>query len=370
MPIFMDRHDLPGLTAEAVAEGHRQDLRVQHRYNCRALTYWFDERRGTAFCLIEAPDRKAVAQMHREAHGLIPGRIIEVETGLVESFLGRIKDPERTAFGPASVADPAFRVIMAIDWTEPVMIQIEQSGSEPRGIIDWYRNRVRELIQKHDGHETEIRGQEILASFKSVPASVLCALDIHNLSIDVYSKSVGLRFTISMGLGAGDPVAEGDDFFGQAILTARRFCRIANTDRPIVISSVISEYSEKVLGNNQPGEDSIRILRPQEETFTEQLMKTIETIWNHEGLVVLMLSRSIGMSKTHLNRKLKELTGQSPAAFLRDYRLRRALNLIAVKTDNISQIAYGTGFSNPSYFAQCFKEKYGILPSHLLKQLD
>jgi len=72
MPIFMDRHDIPGLTAMDVAEGHKQDLLIQDRYDCRALTYWFDEKRGTAFCLIEAPKKEAVERMHDEAHGLIP----------------------------------------------------------------------------------------------------------------------------------------------------------------------------------------------------------------------------------------------------------------------------------------------------------
>ena len=45
------------------------------------------------FCLIEAPEKEAVEEMHRRAHGLIPNKIIEVNSTLVESFLGRIYDP-------------------------------------------------------------------------------------------------------------------------------------------------------------------------------------------------------------------------------------------------------------------------------------
>ncbi len=67
MPIFMDRHDIPGITAMDVAEAHKQDLMIQDKYDCRALTYWFDEKRGTAFCLIEAPRKDAVERMHDEA---------------------------------------------------------------------------------------------------------------------------------------------------------------------------------------------------------------------------------------------------------------------------------------------------------------
>ncbi|WP_289053947.1 DUF4242 domain-containing protein [Carboxylicivirga marina] len=78
MPIYMDRLDLPGVTAKDVAEAHQKDLKIQDDYGCRAITYWFDEERQTAFCLIEAPDKGAVKAMHEHAHGLVPHQIIEV----------------------------------------------------------------------------------------------------------------------------------------------------------------------------------------------------------------------------------------------------------------------------------------------------
>jgi hypothetical protein len=56
MPIFLDRHDLRGLTATDIAEAHRKDLEVQKRYGVRFLTYWFDDARGTGFCLTGQPD--------------------------------------------------------------------------------------------------------------------------------------------------------------------------------------------------------------------------------------------------------------------------------------------------------------------------
>ena len=79
MPLFMDRHDIRGSTAKDVAQAHERDLEVQNRHFCKALTYWYDEPRGTAFCLIEAPSESAVREMHREAHGLIPNQVIEVD---------------------------------------------------------------------------------------------------------------------------------------------------------------------------------------------------------------------------------------------------------------------------------------------------
>jgi len=61
MPIYMDRHDLSEtVTAEKIAELHQEDLKIQRQFDCRGLTYWFDGKRKTAFCLIEAPDAKSI----------------------------------------------------------------------------------------------------------------------------------------------------------------------------------------------------------------------------------------------------------------------------------------------------------------------
>jgi len=82
MPLFMDMHDhIEGLTAEAVAKAHQADLEVQRKYNVKILRYWFDERSGKVFCLIDAPDKEAAIAVHREAHGLVADRLIEVIEG-------------------------------------------------------------------------------------------------------------------------------------------------------------------------------------------------------------------------------------------------------------------------------------------------
>src|SRR5580765_338384 len=93
MPIYMDVHLVPGVQAKNVAEAHRQDMLHQEEFACKCMTYWIDEKRESIFCLIEAPDKDAVEEMHAKAHGLIPNRIIEVSSKVVESFLGRIFDP-------------------------------------------------------------------------------------------------------------------------------------------------------------------------------------------------------------------------------------------------------------------------------------
>ena len=79
-------------------------------------------------------------------------------------------------------------------------------------------------------------------------------------------------------------------------------------------------------------------------------------------LSVDALSREIGISTTHLYRKIKSITGLSTNSLIRKARLRKAAAMLAQKQGAISQIMYEVGFSNHSYFAKCFQEEFGVLP--------
>lgn len=82
MPLFMDTHEgVEGLTAEAVAGAHQADLKTQEKYGVDYKQYWFNEKTGHVYCLVEAPDAEAAATVHREAHGLVADSIVEVTEG-------------------------------------------------------------------------------------------------------------------------------------------------------------------------------------------------------------------------------------------------------------------------------------------------
>lgn len=82
MPLFIDEHErIPGLTAKALAEAHAADVAVGPKYGVTYLRYWFDESTGKVFCLAEAPSAEAASAVHREAHGLVADRVIEVQEG-------------------------------------------------------------------------------------------------------------------------------------------------------------------------------------------------------------------------------------------------------------------------------------------------
>jgi hypothetical protein len=83
MPLFMDVHQKApeGARAKDVADAHMADLKVQDKYGVRYINYWFDEKRGKIFCLVDAPSADAANRVHKEAHGLTADEINPVIQG-------------------------------------------------------------------------------------------------------------------------------------------------------------------------------------------------------------------------------------------------------------------------------------------------
>jgi hypothetical protein len=82
MPLYMDTHrNVEGLTAQALADAHKQDLNLQSKHGVSYLKYWFNEGAGLVHCLVEAPSKDAATAVHQEAHGLVADAIVEVQEG-------------------------------------------------------------------------------------------------------------------------------------------------------------------------------------------------------------------------------------------------------------------------------------------------
>ena len=78
-----------------------------------------------------------------------------------------------------------------------------------------------------------------------------------------------------------------------------------------------------------------------------------------------MLCKEVGVSERQLQRKLKELAQISPNQLISSMRLNLAKEFLLSTQDSISEIAFKTGFSNPSYFSKCFRKEFNISPSDL-----
>lgn len=239
MPLFMDRHDISGSTAADVAQAHSRDIEVQASHSCKALTYWFDEARGTAFCLVEAPSASAVREMHREAHGLIPNQVIEVDASTVGQFLGRITGPEATEGRP--IQDSAFRAILFVDMVSSTDITKALGDNEALTLVRRYRGIVRKALLDNDGREIDRAGDGFLTSFTSVYASVKCAIAIQReLSRDNVDRGDDVAVQARIGIGAGEPVRDGDALFGSIVNFTSRICSSGEPGQ-IIAARVVRE---------------------------------------------------------------------------------------------------------------------------------
>ena len=100
-----------------------------------------------------------------------------------------------------------------------------------------------------------------------------------------------------------------------------------------------------------------------DDVFMRKFMALIEESYPDSDFSIEKASDMLGLSRVHLYRKVKELTGVTPTDFLRNYRLKRAAALLREKGRNVNEVAYATGFSSPPYFSKCFKAAYTVTPT-------
>ncbi len=106
----------------------------------------------------------------------------------------------------------------------------------------------------------------------------------------------------------------------------------------------------------------------QDEIFIKKVMDIISENISNPNLSVDMISSEIGLSSTHLYRKLKAITNQSTKDILKNYRLQKAAQMIQNNEGNITEIMYYVGFNSLSSFSKSFKTKFGVSPSEYLKK--
>lgn len=358
MPLFLDLHNLPdGVTSAHVAEMHQADLDLEHKYNCRGLTYWCDEKRKTAFCLIEAPSKEALIELHENAHGAVPTSIIEVNDTIVESFLGRIEDPEKSKNISLNIINhQAFRTIMVVKIKSKTLRSTEISTL--KAAIRGYTTSIKSLATECNGSLVKHEANTFLMSFVSVTDAVHCGIKIQ----ETYHSDITPDLEFKIGISAGIPVSEKEGIFEDTIKTSNYLSDVAKGS--ISITKAIKDFYEGENQNIPLANKFITVLSNKEEEFMMQLMDYTENIWYRTATSVRDFEKNLGYSKSKLYRTMMDLVGKSPNMFLRDYRLNKALKMLEKQTGNVSEITYQTGFSSPAYFSKCFHKKYGILPSN------
>lgn len=100
-----------------------------------------------------------------------------------------------------------------------------------------------------------------------------------------------------------------------------------------------------------------------DEELMERIMKVVNENLGDSDFNVEKMCDEVGVSRTQLHRKLKEMTGVPTSEFLRNIRLNEAARLIRERKINITQVSYMVGFANNSHFSTAFKKYFGISPS-------
>jgi class 3 adenylate cyclase len=233
------------------------------------ITYWFDDERQTAFCLAKAPNAEALIALHQEAHGGIPNSVIEVDPRTVERFMGGITEHP---VGEAYV-ETAFRTIVFTDLEGSTDLTQRLGDAKAMAVLRDHDRIIREAIGRHGGSEVKHTGDGLMAAFPSVSGAIESALAIQRGFAELGGADIPLR--VRIGMSAGEPVTEGDDFFGAAVQLAARLTDRAKPGTVLVSSAVRDLALGKGFVFEKRGS-----LRPK--GFSEPI-QTFEVVWQTDG---------------------------------------------------------------------------------------
>jgi class 3 adenylate cyclase len=240
VPIFMDLHDdLGDVTEEDILAAHRRDLELQEKHGVQFLTYWFNSPDGQAFCLVSAPTKQAAIACHKDSHGLVPHKMIEVDRPTVTQFMGDwatyVPDGARVD-GPGSEVDTGLRAIMFTDLVGSTDMSSRLGDHRALEVLRRHDEVVREALAATGGREVKHTGDGILASFTYVSRAIEAAVKIQSVFGADSQELAGI--SLRVGISAGEPVAESNDIFGAAVSLAARICAHASPGQVLVSSAV------------------------------------------------------------------------------------------------------------------------------------
>ena len=111
--------------------------------------------------------------------------------------------------------------------------------------------------------------------------------------------------------------------------------------------------------------EDIQTDEPGERMFLERFKKAAKSHIGDANLRMDDLGSELSLSKVQMYRKVKALTGKTPAEVLREMRMQKAYSLLKQTDKTISEVAVEVGFAIPGYFSACFKKQFGINPTEL-----
>jgi class 3 adenylate cyclase len=244
MPLYMDIHEVPGgVSAEDVAKAHTEDIKIEDKYGVHYHKYWVNEKAGKIFCLCHAPSAEAAIQVHREAHGMVADKVIEIQPELAEGFLGGVEVNEAGAAlvpGATNERDPGIRTVLFTDIVDSTTLTQTLGDEAALAMLGVHDTIVRDALSASGGREVKHTGDGIMASFVSAAGAVRCAIQIQR-ALDKHAQANPERtLKVRVGAAAGEPVEQHNDLFGSTVQLASRLCTHAQPEQ-ILVSNAIAE---------------------------------------------------------------------------------------------------------------------------------
>jgi AraC-like DNA-binding protein len=318
--------------AEAASE-------ILRKFSVRYRQLWINEDLGTVFCLIQGPNRAICEAVHKSIYGVAFETVTPVKECLEAGEDSGYSDPTRTRHG----------YLLAVFDTSAHGVPGEMSETSVAGRV------VRTVIESHDGVLIHSDDHQCRQAYFSPGVNALrCGAEIQSSLLS--ARFTRFRIAILANLVARDDVEKN--------LSATRAAHMQSisADSRLIVGSHLYDLA---LDLNLAG-PQVHLLTAQDEIFLDLLFRIIDDNLHDDSFNVDSLSKKAGISRPQLYRKVHALTGRSPNSFIRDLRMEKALTLLRQRHKNICEIAFEVGYTNPSYFARTFSDKYGCTPSEFL----
>ncbi|MCP5046895.1 MAG: response regulator, partial [bacterium] len=320
---------------------------------------------------IEAKSRKGegsefIVRLPRGNAHLEPDKIVETITEESPAFeipmdIGESNNGNETA--PETVFDLQLESKTKTD--EPNVVLVVEDSADMREYIREALEADYRVVEAEDGKDGVTKAQEIIPDLivSDVMMPEMNGYELcRQLKTDVQTSHIPVILLTAKA--SEENIVEGletgaDDYITKPFSTKILSARIKNL---IDIRSQLQENFKREM-TLQPVRTSVSKI---DREFLEELHQVIDKNLSDEDFNVEQLSRKLYVSRATLHRKIVALSGLTPTEFIRSFRLKRAAELLKHHSGSILEVAMEVGFTNSSYFAKCFKEKFHQLPSAYL----
>lgn len=247
-------------------------------------------------------------------------------------------------------------------------------------LTDSIEDRISKIVSDHKGNPPHFSDNLFTVSFNGPSKAVFCAKDlIDGLSHLDISLQIGILIKecfpdirvneVMNGLAKSMLDVSNPN---QILITQTVKHLLVGVDLNFQIHKTIYDdvSAESVMLFSLSKTTSQHSFMKDEETMARNIfMQNIHNIimdnMSNELFGVDSLCKLIGLSERQLQRKLKRISHKSPNQLISSIRLNTAREFILTTDESIADIAYKTGFSNPSYFSKCFKKEFDVSPSDI-----